>query len=293
MVNPDGRLWIEHAPEPAAVDTAERIGTRRGRAHHPPGRRARAPRGARPRPHRLRRAAGDAASASRASMPPVSLAPLLCRSANRPNVLYRLARLRVSAHHVGAAGRGAGKHAVRERKNILVVGGTSSGKTTLVNALLAEIADAGERVVILEDTRELQVRRRGLRRPAHQARRAPALPTWCARPCACAPTASSSAKCAVPKPSTCSRPGTPATPAASPPCTPTRAASGPLPLGAADPGSGRHRAPRPHRPGHRHRRLPRRSRQQPPRRNAWLEVSGLDADGNYVLKPSSRPARPA
>src|SRR5207245_9295652 len=46
--------------------------------------------------------------------------------------------------------------AVRERKNILVVGGTSSGKTTLVNALLAEIADLGERVVILEDTRELK-----------------------------------------------------------------------------------------------------------------------------------------
>jgi type IV secretion system protein VirB11 len=45
---------------------------------------------------------------------------------------------------------------VRERKNILVVGGTSSGKTTLVNALLAEIADLDERVVILEDTRELK-----------------------------------------------------------------------------------------------------------------------------------------
>jgi type IV secretion system protein TrbB len=46
--------------------------------------------------------------------------------------------------------------AVRERKNILVVGGTSSGKTTLVNALLAEIAELNERVVILEDTRELK-----------------------------------------------------------------------------------------------------------------------------------------
>ena len=45
---------------------------------------------------------------------------------------------------------------MRERKNILVVGGTSSGKTTLVNALLAEIADLDERVVILEDTRELK-----------------------------------------------------------------------------------------------------------------------------------------
>jgi type IV secretion system protein VirB11 len=46
--------------------------------------------------------------------------------------------------------------AVRERRNIVVAGGTSSGKTTLVNALLAEVAALGERVVILEDTRELK-----------------------------------------------------------------------------------------------------------------------------------------
>ena len=45
---------------------------------------------------------------------------------------------------------------VRERKNILVAGGTSTGKTTLVNALLAEVAKTGDRVVLIEDTRELQ-----------------------------------------------------------------------------------------------------------------------------------------
>jgi Flp pilus assembly CpaF family ATPase len=38
----------------------------------------------------------------------------------------------------------------------MVAGGTGSGKTTLANALLHEIAQLGERVVILEDTRELQ-----------------------------------------------------------------------------------------------------------------------------------------
>ena len=43
-----------------------------------------------------------------------------------------------------------------ERRNILVAGGTSSGKTTLANALLAEIARLGERLVLIEDTRELQ-----------------------------------------------------------------------------------------------------------------------------------------
>jgi P-type conjugative transfer ATPase TrbB len=48
------------------------------------------------------------------------------------------------------------REAVRNRANIIVAGGTGSGKTTLANALLREIADLGERVVILEDTRELQ-----------------------------------------------------------------------------------------------------------------------------------------
>ena len=48
------------------------------------------------------------------------------------------------------------RKAVRERRNILVAGGTSSGKTTLTNALLAEIATQDERVILIEDTRELQ-----------------------------------------------------------------------------------------------------------------------------------------
>ncbi|MDP2139177.1 MAG: P-type conjugative transfer ATPase TrbB [Gammaproteobacteria bacterium] len=48
------------------------------------------------------------------------------------------------------------RRAVRERQNILIVGGTSTGKTTLANALLAEIASTGDRVLVLEDTVELQ-----------------------------------------------------------------------------------------------------------------------------------------
>jgi type IV secretion system protein VirB11 len=52
--------------------------------------------------------------------------------------------------------------AVLERRNILVAGPTSSGKTTLVNALLAQVAALDERVVLIEDVRELQCPARNL-----------------------------------------------------------------------------------------------------------------------------------
>ena len=43
------------------------------------------------------------------------------------------------------------REAVRERQNVLIAGGTSTEKTTLANALLAEIAATGDRVLVLED----------------------------------------------------------------------------------------------------------------------------------------------
>jgi len=46
--------------------------------------------------------------------------------------------------------------AVKARKNILVSGGTSTGKTTFLNALLREVP-AGERLILIEDTPELKV----------------------------------------------------------------------------------------------------------------------------------------
>lgn len=46
--------------------------------------------------------------------------------------------------------------AVIAKKNIVVAGGTSSGKTTLLNALLHEIP-LDERVIVLEDTREIRI----------------------------------------------------------------------------------------------------------------------------------------
>lgn len=50
------------------------------------------------------------------------------------------------------------ERAVWHRQNILVVGGTTSGKTTLTNAILAHMADTSpeHRLVIIEDTAELR-----------------------------------------------------------------------------------------------------------------------------------------
>ena len=54
------------------------------------------------------------------------------------------------------------RDAVAQRRNILIAGGTSTGKTTLVNALLAEVAKTDDRVVLIEETRELQCKAKNL-----------------------------------------------------------------------------------------------------------------------------------
>jgi P-type conjugative transfer ATPase TrbB len=56
------------------------------------------------------------------------------------------------------AGVQALRTSVLLRKNILVVGGTDSGKTTFTNALLRVVEETTDRIVILEDTQELQCR---------------------------------------------------------------------------------------------------------------------------------------
>lgn len=60
-------------------------------------------------------------------------------------------------------------NAVRSRKNILISGGTGTGKTTLLNIVANFIPDS-ERVLVIEDTAEIQIRTPNLVR--FEARRA-------------------------------------------------------------------------------------------------------------------------
>ena len=87
-------------------------------------------------------------------LPPVAVAP--CFSIRKPAArLYTLLDY-VNDGIMSADAARLLSLGVVERKNILVAGGTSSGKTTLANALLAEMAHLDERVILIEDTRELQ-----------------------------------------------------------------------------------------------------------------------------------------
>ena len=87
-------------------------------------------------------------------MPPVVTAP--CFSIRKGAVAVFSLDDYVKAGTMTRDQSDALKYSVSSRQNILIVGGTSSGKTTLANALLAEVAGSGDRVLILEDTRELQ-----------------------------------------------------------------------------------------------------------------------------------------
>lgn len=85
-------------------------------------------------------------------LPPVAPAP--CFSIRKPaERLYGLDDY-VADGIASPATASSLRAAVAERANILVAGGTSSGKTTLANALLAEVGD--ERVILIEDMRELR-----------------------------------------------------------------------------------------------------------------------------------------
>ncbi|KEQ53262.1 P-type conjugative transfer ATPase TrbB [Sphingobium chlorophenolicum] len=87
-------------------------------------------------------------------LPPVSTAP--CFSIRKPAARVYTLMDYVADGIMPAETARLLSLAVVDRRNILIAGGTSSGKTTLANALLAEMAHLDERVILIEDTRELQ-----------------------------------------------------------------------------------------------------------------------------------------
>jgi type IV secretion system protein VirB11 len=87
-------------------------------------------------------------------LPPVVASPAF--AIRKPAIAVFSLEDYVSADIMTSGQAAALRSAIPDKLNILVAGGTGTGKTTLTNALLAEIAKTGERVVLIEDTRELQ-----------------------------------------------------------------------------------------------------------------------------------------
>jgi type IV secretion system protein TrbB len=152
MLNPDGRLWVDRLGSGLA-DTGERLSAADGErivrlaAHHIGAEvHAASPRVSAELPGTGERFEG--------LLPPVVVAP--CFAIRKPAVAVFTLDDYVAAGIMPAAAAAAVARAVHARDNILVAGGTSTGKTTLTNALLAEVAKTSDRVVLIEDTRELQ-----------------------------------------------------------------------------------------------------------------------------------------
>src|SRR5712691_11049427 len=152
MLNPDGRLWVDRLTE-GLVDTGEHLSAADGErivrlvAHHV---------GVEVHPASPRVSAELPETGERFEglIPPVVAAPTF--AIRKPPVAIFTLRDYVAAGIMTAAQAEHLCNAVAERRNVLVAGGTSTGKTTLVNALLAEVANTSDRVVLIEDTRELQ-----------------------------------------------------------------------------------------------------------------------------------------
>lgn len=152
MLNPDGRLWVDRLSEGLA-DTGEYLSAADGErivrlvAHHVGAEvHTRSPRVSAELPETGERFEG--------LLPPVVAAPAF--AIRKPAVAVFTLDDYVEAGIMTRFQAEALRLAVATRANILVAGGTSTGKTTLTNALLAEVSKGADRVIIIEDTRELQ-----------------------------------------------------------------------------------------------------------------------------------------
>lgn len=152
MLNPDGRLWLDRLTS-GLEDTGARLSAEDGEriirlvAHHVGAEvHAGAPRVSAELPETGERFEGV--------LPPVVYAPAF--AIRKPAVAVFSLDDYVATGVLTRDQAVILRAAAAERKNILVAGGTSTGKTTLANALLAEIAKSSDRIVLIEDTRELQ-----------------------------------------------------------------------------------------------------------------------------------------
>jgi len=92
-------------------------------------------------------------------VPPVSRGPIF--AIRKHSSLVRSLEDYRATGELDAAHGEALRDAIRHRRNVVVCGGTGSGKTTLANALLLEklrLGNPAQRIVMLEDTLELQCR---------------------------------------------------------------------------------------------------------------------------------------
>ncbi|MBA4210604.1 MAG: P-type conjugative transfer ATPase TrbB [Parvibaculum sp.] len=152
MLNPDGRLWVDRLSEGLA-DTGEMLSAADGErivrlvAHHV---------GAEVHPRRPRVSAELPETGERFEglLPPIVAAPAF--AIRKPAVAVFTLDDYAAGGIMSDDQAATLREAVASRANILVAGGTSTGKTTLTNALLAEVAKGADRIVIIEDTRELQ-----------------------------------------------------------------------------------------------------------------------------------------
>jgi type IV secretion system protein VirB11 len=152
MLNPDGRLWVDRLGE-GISDSGERLTAADGEriirlvAHHVGAEvHSRAPRVSAELPESGERFEG--------LLPPVVTAPAF--AIRKPAVAVFTLADYVEAGIMSAQQADALRRGVTDRLNILVAGGTGTGKTTLTNALLAEVSRTADRIVLIEDTRELQ-----------------------------------------------------------------------------------------------------------------------------------------
>jgi type IV secretion system protein VirB11 len=152
MLNPDGRLWVDRlgvgiADTESGLSAADGERIIRLVAHHVGAEvHALNPRVSAELP--------DTGERFEGLLPPVVAAPSF--AIRKPAVAVFTLGDYVAAGIMTQWQAEALIAAVSAKKNILVAGGTSTGKTTLTNALLAEVAKTDDRVVLIEDTRELQ-----------------------------------------------------------------------------------------------------------------------------------------